>query len=123
MPQVLIVDDERFQRLLLIELLSADPALTFIQATDGPDCLELARSQPVDLILLDIMLPGMDGLQVGRLLKADPTLQAIPVILIAALPQLISSGPEVDIPANGFIGKPFVKEDVRAKVYHALQSK
>jgi CheY-like chemotaxis protein len=122
MSQVLIVDDERFQRLLLIELLSSDPALTFLQAGDGAECLELARSQPVDLILLDIMMPVMDGLEVARQIKADPTLRTIPVIIIAVLPPVLTSTLGVDIPATGFISRPFEKEEVQSKVYRALQS-
>ncbi len=123
MPQVLIVDDERFQRLLLMELLSSDDSLSFVQAGDGPECLELIRSQPVDLVLLDIMMPGMDGLEVCRQIKADPDLRSIPVILIAALPPQLSSVRHVNIPADGFVSKPFEKEDLRAKVFRALNSK
>jgi CheY-like chemotaxis protein len=123
MPQVLIVDDERFQRLLLIEYLSSDPALTFLQADSGSEALELARTQPVDLILLDMMMPSMDGLEVARQLKGDPALHDIPVILISALPPLIHSTPDVEIPANGFISKPFEEEELISTVKRALDSK
>ncbi len=121
MPVILIADDERYQRLLLREILASDPPFTFVDADDGRQAVELARRERPDLILLDIMMPVMDGFEACRRLKAAPDLRAIPVLLISAL------GPAPDgeswraIGAAGFISKPFEEDELRAKVHSALR--
>lgn len=122
MPVILIADDERYQRLLLREILASDPSFTFVDADDGRQAVDLARSDRPDLILLDIMMPVMDGFEACRRLKADPGLQAIPVLLISAL------GPVPDrlnwqaTGADGFISKPLEVSELRAKVHSALRT-
>jgi len=82
-PLILAVDDEASNLQLLRQILQDHYRLRF--AKDGPRALELAREERPDLILLDVMMPGMSGYEVCAALKADPALAAIPVIFVTAL--------------------------------------
>lgn len=82
--KVLIVDDQ--ETVLLIEgRLAKFAGYEPITANDGEEALKIARSEPVRLILLDIMMPGMSGFEVLQALKTDPKTKDIPVIVITAL--------------------------------------
>ena len=84
MPKtVLIVEDNELNMKLFHDLLEASGYAT-LQARNGQTALELARVHRPDLVLMDIQLPGMSGLDVTRTLKADPGLAAIPVVAVTA---------------------------------------
>ncbi len=123
MPIVLIADDEPIVRLLLRETLNIDPSLSFLEVSNGVDALETARAACPDVILLDIMMPKMDGFQVCRLLKADPTLHNIPVILVTAYGTPGNETAGCDAGATAFIRKPFEDEDLVKTVAQALRSR
>src|SRR3990172_2949250 len=82
--RILVVDDEERNRRLLAAMLEAE-GYAAAEAADGAQALDLARQSPPDLILLDIMMPGMDGYEVARALKADAVTKAIPVVMVTAL--------------------------------------
>jgi len=81
---VLIVDDTEEPRRLLRRILQSQGSFTFSEATDGWQAIEQARSGLPDLILLDLMMPGMDGFSVLDALKSDPATASIPVIVVTA---------------------------------------
>ncbi len=81
---VLIVDDTEEPRRLLRRILQSQGSFTFSEARDGWQAIELAHSEPPDLILLDLMMPGMDGFSVLDALKSEPKTASIPVIVITA---------------------------------------
>ena len=84
MPKVLVVDDVADNvELLACEL--EDQGYEVMKAHNGPEALDVAASRRPDVILLDIMMAGMDGIEVCRRLKADPELRSIPVIMVSAL--------------------------------------
>ncbi len=122
MPHILIVDDEEYQRILLCEILSSDPTFTFAEAENGQQALDVARAEPFDLVLMDIMMPVMDGLKACQIFKSDAALRAIPILLISA------SGPLPDAlwqaaGAVGLLRKPFEERELYTKVQHALASR
>ncbi len=123
MPRILIVDDEPYQRILIRETLSTDPDLVFCDAENGADALRMARRYPPDLILLDVMMPSMDGFEVCRILKADPTMRGIPIILVTALGQLQDKVAGLDSGADDFINKPYEEGELQARVRSALRMK
>ncbi len=84
MPRILLVDDER-EFIELIEYRLGDRGYEFIEANDGVDALNKARRYLPDLILLDILLPDLDGLSVCEILQRQPSTKQIPVILMSAL--------------------------------------
>ncbi len=112
---VLVVDDIATNIDILIETLSnitGDIAV----AMDGPTALEIAQESPPDLILLDIMMPGMDGYEVCRRLKAIPSLQDIPVIFVTAMSEIENKTQGFELGAVDYITKPFEVVEVRARV-------
>jgi DNA-binding response OmpR family regulator len=121
MPRVLIVDDELPQRVLVRETLASDPRFTFDEAADGMQALRQARGTRPDLIILDVMMPQMDGFQVCRILKSDPTLRDVPVILLTALGHVEDRATARDLGVYAFINKPFDETELHSKVRSALR--
>ena len=113
-PRLLLVDDEPTNLQVLRHVLQADYRLLF--ATDGARALQVAREQLPQLILLDIMMPGMDGYAVCRALKADPATAGIPVIFITALNDSQDETAGFDVGGVDYITKPVSPPVVRARV-------
>ena len=113
-PRLLLVDDEPTNLQVLRHVLQADYRLLY--ATDGARALQVAREQQPQLILLDIMMPGMDGYAVCRALKADPATAGIPVIFVTALNDSQDETAGFDVGAVDYITKPVSPPVVRARV-------
>lgn len=113
-PRLLLVDDEPTNLQVLRHILQADYRLLF--ATDGERALQVAREQRPDLILLDVMMPHLDGYAVCRVLKADAATAAIPVIFITALTDSQDETAGFDVGAVDYITKPVSPPVVRARV-------
>ena len=113
-PRLLLVDDEPTNLQVLRHVLQADYRLLF--ATDGARALQVAREQQPQLILLDIMMPGMDGYAVCRALKADPATAGIPVIFITALDDSQDETAGFDVGGVDYLTKPVSPPVVRARV-------
>lgn len=116
--KVLVVDDDSDITEFLVVLLQDHINVSF--ATNGPKALELARSQRPDLILLDVMMPDMDGFEVCKRLKSDSETSGIPIIFLTALEdeRYITAG--LKLGAIDYITKPFNQENVLAKVRNQL---
>src|SRR3954462_6252383 len=112
---ILIVDDEPLGRETVAALLQPQGyQLRF--AASGPEALAQAAACPPDLILLDVMLPGMDGFAVCRHLRADPQLGEVPVIMLTALDDRDSRLQGIEAGADDFVSKPFDRVELRARV-------
>lgn len=116
MARVLVVDDEPAIRALIRSTLEPT-GHAVLEAADGPSGLEAALSQLPDLVLLDIALPGLSGLEVCRRLKADPATTQTKVLFLTGLPQ-----PEAPPPfgADGCIAKPFTPDDIVRQIEQVL---
>ena len=112
--RILVVDDEPVNLQVLRQVLQPDWRLLF--ATDGARALELARSQQPALILLDVMMPGMDGYAVCAALKADPATAHVPVIFVTALGDVQDETRGFDAGCVDYITKPISAPVVRARV-------
>ncbi|MBF0539209.1 MAG: sigma 54-interacting transcriptional regulator [Nitrospirae bacterium] len=112
--RILIVDDEPGNRQMLRQILMDRYKLSF--ATDGVGALEVMSSVRPDIILLDIMMPGMDGYEVCRRLKAAPVTADIPVIFISALTDINKKVNAFNSGGVDYICKPFQKDEVLARV-------
>jgi diguanylate cyclase (GGDEF)-like protein len=122
MPTVLVVDDMPDNvKLLAYEL--GDHGFEVLTAYDGPSGLERARTARPDVVLLDVMMPGLDGIEVCRRLKSDDTTAGIPVIMISArdLEEDIVDG--LDAGACDYVTKPFNLPIVLARVRSAARAK
>ena len=113
-PRLLLVDDEPTNLQVLRHVLQADYRLLF--ATDGARALQVAREQLPDLVLLDIMMPNMDGYAVCRALKADAATASIPVIFITALTDSQDETAGFDVGGVDYLTKPVSPPVVRARV-------
>ncbi len=112
---VLIVDDERLIREAFDALLSSQ-GYNLIFAANGVEAIEKAQETTPDLILLDVMMPGMDGFEVCRKLRADPRLGEVPIIMVTALHDRQSRLEGIEAGADDFITKPFDSIELRARV-------
>jgi two-component system cell cycle sensor histidine kinase/response regulator CckA len=117
---ILIVDDIEANRLLLEELLDY-PELKLHSVADGPSALARAAEIQPDLILLDLMMPGMDGYEVCTRLRADPQLREVPILMITALDEREARLRGIDAGADDFITKPFDLHEMRARVRGILR--
>jgi two-component system, cell cycle response regulator DivK len=115
MAKILIVEDNPVNMKLAVILLKSANH-TVLSATDAEAALSLSRSERLDLILMDVQLPGMDGLQAVALLKRDEATRAIPVIALTALAM---KGDEERIRAagyDGYIAKPIRRQEFLATI-------
>ena len=113
-PRLLLVDDQPLNIQALHQVFAADCQV--LMATGGEQGLRLAREQLPDLMLLDLQMPGMDGLEVCRQLKADPQLADMPVIFVTADQDAETETRALEAGAVDFISKPFNAAVVRARV-------
>ncbi|WP_426172688.1 diguanylate cyclase [Massilia sp. TWR1-2-2] len=119
-PAILIVDDAPASLGVLRTMMSKQGYQTFV-ATSGERALSLAQRVQPDLILLDVVMPGMDGLETCRQLKGDARTQNIPVIFMSAKSDTDDIVAGFDIGAADYIGKPLRMAEVRARVRAQLQ--
>jgi PAS domain S-box-containing protein len=112
---ILIVDDIAANRDTLVELL-ASPDYRLVEAASGAEALALAAATPPDLVLLDVMMPGMDGFEVCRRLRSDPNLREVPVVLVTALDDQASRIVGIEAGADDFVSKPYNGAELRARV-------
>ncbi len=113
--RVLIVDDDPFNMNLLVNLMKK-AGIQPLVATDGLEALELLKNTEPDVILLDIMMPEMDGFEVCRRLKANPKTAYIPVLFMSALKGIEQKMEGFKLGGADYITKPFRKEEVVARV-------
>ncbi|PSB14063.1 adenylate/guanylate cyclase domain-containing response regulator [filamentous cyanobacterium Phorm 46] len=118
-PCIMLVDDEPANLILLEELLQLE-GYTTVSALSGDEALSLARASRPDLILLDIMMPELDGFDVCDRLRNDKTLQTVPVIFLTALDDDTSRIRGLEIMADDYLTKPFNSRLLLAKVENIL---
>jgi diguanylate cyclase (GGDEF)-like protein len=118
--RVLVVDDDEDIRTVLRVTLEL-AGFTVITAADGPDGLDLARSESPDVILLDVMMPSMDGLEVLTRLRADARTAHLPVLLVTARVQSQDAVDGLEKGADDYITKPFDPDEVAARVRAAIR--
>lgn len=122
MPKVLVVDDVVDNiRLLTCEL--CDHGYDVVAALDGLEAIEMARAERPDVILLDIMMPRLDGIEACRRIKSDPELRTTPVIMMSALDMDQDVIRGLDAGAHDYVTKPFSLPIVLARVRSATRTK
>ena len=121
-PKILIVDDEPFNIDYLEQELDELDYVT-IAAANGGEALVKVISDPPDLVLLDIMMPVMDGFEVLSRLKSDPSTRDIPVIIISAANNLDSVVKGIQMGAEDYLPKPFEPTLLKARILSCLEKK
>jgi DNA-binding response OmpR family regulator len=119
---ILVVDDDRLNRMRLVHGLKQE-GHTSAMAENGRQALEMMRSQPFDLVLLDILMPEMDGYQVLEEMKHNDKLRDLPVIVISALEEMDSIVKGIKLGAEDFLPKPFDPLLLKARISACLEKK
>lgn len=120
MPQILIIDDEQD----ILDLLSYNlkkEGFSILTAKDGISAKETARKTNPDLIILDLMLPGIDGLELCRFLKKDSKTASIPIIMLTAKGQEMDKVTGLEMGADDYVTKPFSVKEITARVKALLR--
>lgn len=122
MPLILAVDDE-MNILELLKFNLTKEGYQVLMATDGQQALNYARAEKPDLIILDIMLPEMDGYDVCRILKANKETAGIPVIMLSAKGDVLDKVVGLELGAEDYVTKPFSPRELVARVKVHLRRK
>ena len=118
-PTILVVDDNKGVLEFLLLLLSKH-GLSVIGAASGSECLQIVKGQQVDLIILDVMMPVMDGLQVCQELKKIRP--SVPIILLTARDDMMTRAAAMDLGVSEFVAKPVNNRDLLNRVRTQLRS-
>jgi uncharacterized protein (TIGR02266 family) len=113
--RILVADDEPLVLRVMRDILATLPA-DVVEAQDGDQALRLAKSERPDLILLDVMMPRLDGFQVAEALKQDPATKEIPLMFISALRASRDKVRGLDLGAEDYLSKPIDPEELKARV-------
>jgi len=120
--KIMVVDDELLNRKLIQAMLKPQ-GYEVILAVDGADCLEKIEADPPDLVLMDIMMPNMNGFEVVAELKSRPRLALIPVVMVTALQDVNDRVKALEVGADDFLTKPVDRMELRARVRSLLKVK
>jgi len=121
-PKILVVDDED-RNLRLMQLLLTSLNYEVITARDGQEALEKVREIPPDVILLDIMMPKIDGFEVARRLKKEEETKIIPIVMVTLLNEVEDRVKALEVGADDFLNKPVDKTELRARIQSSLKVK
>lgn len=118
--KILVADDIK-QNVKLLRVILTASEFDVIEAYDGEEALEKAKSENPDLILLDIMMPKLTGYEVCQKLRANGTTKSIPIVMITALHEMDDRIKGIEAGADDFISKPFNKTELLARVKALLR--
>lgn len=118
-PVVLLADDQETPIVLARQILGEE-AFEFVVARDGREAVARARAVRPDVILLDVMMPEMDGIAAAKALRADPDTAGIPIIMVTSQSELAAMERAYVHGCSDYVVKPVQGEELRAKVYSVL---
>ena len=121
-PVILVVDDQT-QNNDLLEAYLVPQGYDVIKATNGEEALAKLADNEIDLILLDVMMPGMDGFEVTRRIRQDPKTKLMPIILVTALKETEDRIQGIKAGCDDYISKPFDKMELFARIQSLLKIK
>jgi response regulator RpfG family c-di-GMP phosphodiesterase len=121
-PRILCVDDERLNRAIVNDMLDS-ARFQVLEAENGEEALKLLEDHTIDIILLDINMPGIDGFEVCRRIKTNNKLRHIPVIMVTALTDTEDRIRGIEAGAEDYINKPFEEAEVLARIKMLLKVK
>jgi DNA-binding response OmpR family regulator len=119
-PRTLLVADDDDDILQLVSFRLERAGYKVVTAADGQQALAAARQHQPDLAVLDVMMPGLNGYEVTRQLRADPATAAIPVILLTARVQEADVSRGFEAGADDYLRKPFSPQELRSRVQALL---
>jgi class 3 adenylate cyclase len=120
---ILVVDDSRTLRRILIRELNSLGFQNILEAADGLEAIETVKSKSIDLMLLDMEMPELDGLGVLEALKSDEVYKSLPIIVISGAEQFDKTIKCIEIGAEDYLPKPFDPILLRARIFSSLEKK
>jgi len=124
MSKVLVIEDDKFLRELIVRKLSGEKELDIIDAADGETGLKVFEKEKPNLVLLDLILPGIDGFEVLSQIKQNPALSSIPVIILSNLGQKTDIDKGIKLGAIDYMVKAhFTPNEIVNKVKQVLEQK
>jgi class 3 adenylate cyclase len=120
--RILVVDDTPVNLKLLGDLLTAK-GYAVVTATNGPEALDKVAKEPLDLVLLDVMMPGMSGYDVCRKIREQPDTSMLPVVMVTALDPAQERVKGIEAGADDFLSKPINQQELLARVRSLLRIK
>src|SRR3990172_4200505 len=121
-PVILVVDDQ-LQNIELLEAHLVTQGYEIVQAASGEEALEKLSNNQIDLALLDVMMPGMSGIEVLEKLRADKKTRLLPVVMVTVLKETEDRVRALEAGCDDFISKPFNKHELLARVKSLLRIK
>jgi DNA-binding response OmpR family regulator len=118
--RILVADDSSTVRFMIAARLRTD-GYEVIEASDGAEALDLALSTDPDLLVLDKVMPRLDGFEVVRAIRADPRLRAVPIVMLTEHTSQTDVLGGLDLGVQDYIPKPFHPDELSARVRRALQ--
>src|SRR5207249_3837539 len=118
--QILVVDDEP-EAIELVEFNLKQAGFSVVSAADGAEALKRARALPPSLIVLDLLLPEVDGLEVCKMLRRDPATADIPIIMLTAKAAEIDRVLGLELGADDYVTKPFSPRELVLRIKKLLQ--
>ena len=114
--RILVVDDDPIDRLLLRKILGKENVI--LEIDSGEKALDVARTEKPDIILMDVMMPGVDGYTACRMIREDPATKAIPVVMISNLTHELNAKYGKVMGADAYITKPITSVDLLFTMEH-----
>ncbi len=119
---VLIADDDP-EILTMLSIRLSKKGYKVLEAADGLQTLQMARSQRPDLVLLDVMMPGKNGWEVARELRGDPSMGDIGIVMLTAIGEKVNEMTSPLYGADGYVDKPFDFGELETKISHIIQKR
>jgi len=119
-PEIMLVDDDP-DTLSILARYVRRAGFKVVEASSGAECLRLVRQHPTDVILLDLMMPEMDGFAVCRALRTDSATAEIPVIMLTASDDVETRAEGMEVGVSDFIAKPVVRRELIDRIHTQLE--
>lgn len=117
--QIMVVDDDPDTLSILVRCIRRE-GFAALEVPSGAECLRLVKQHPPDVILLDLMMPDMDGFAVCRALQADPATAEIPLIMMTARDDMDARAEGIEVGLSDFIAKPVMRGELAARIQAQL---
>jgi two-component system chemotaxis response regulator CheY len=121
MANVLIVDDSRVMREMIVACLRAEPRLEFTHAGSGLEAIERLSLKPFDLLVLDLNMPDIGGIEVIEFVRGQDRLRSLPILVVTTRGDEVSKARALEVGATAFMTKPFAPEGILAEVRGILE--
>ena len=116
MPEILVVDDSKVMREMIVACLRALPGASFTQAASGLEAIERLSLKRVDIVLLDLNMPDIGGIEVLEFVRGQDKLRSLPIIIVTTRGDEVSRTRAMEAGASRFMTKPFTQEAIVAEV-------